>query len=286
MGTIAMPQPDDFKEPTLLHGRDPGDETTHVEGTEPDRKTVAWLERWFASSEQTYALARPEDITRFVPYGAEEPPLTRWRIVGDYVERWSAVERSIHTRDVLTLVRCLNPDGRLLGWNVVRRRLPDHCDCPTARLRLTERGLVHEEGCGRVRRRRAQGDIRSHVLSLELAPEDDTTYNGYYPTIPGNDVAHFNPSGRQRTMEQHREGEVLYGQPDEDGVRHPIRGGTEIRGGRAEHRRLTKDMVYVDNGTRKHTDRIAAENEAAKKAERRRFVEREVGKGPRKLGEL
>lgn len=199
-------------------------------------------------------------------------------------ECWTPVPRPIESFAELT--------GQLpIGeWMLTYHVYDAHwCDCPQAKLTVTtwDDGSVHaiHKDCGRERPSRVEGNIDDHVSSLQLAPEDDSTYNGYYGTIRGNDVAHHDPTATG--MRAFQGGDALRaGQPNADGSFSEIRGGTEIRGGRREWREKTKDYVQMDNGYWKDVDRYAGEVKAQR--DRKMALNEEIvhKRLPRKIGEV
>jgi len=120
---------------------------------------------------------------------------------------------------------------------------------------------------------------------------EDHVYNGHYPTIRGHDVAHHDPNAVG--MAAYQGGNVLRGRPAYDAsgkMVHDgtVRGGTEIRGGRAEYRRVLKQKGYepFDKGYFAHVDRIKADQQAARDAKHKIAQEKADAMLPRKLGEL
>lgn len=201
---------------------------------------------------------------RVVQYGAEEAPADRVRVVNDFIEEhWTAVPAK-----VTNMADVANGVVPIAAWKV------------TQHVRYQARSFAHMTG----------DEIRQHVLSLNQGIPDES-YTGFYPTIAGNDVAHHDPT--KQGMAAYQGGPALrghatydkQGRMTHDGV---IRQGTEIRGGRAELRRVLKAKNYGewDTGWQKHAERIAAEKKAAMKA--RHEVEREIAskKLPQKLGEI
>ena len=238
--------------------------------------------------------ALPESVRRFVPRGEEQPPLHRWRIVdGNVLERWEAIERKVNSRDLATIALIAGND-RVLCWHVTRLPMPR--SAKVARLEIRAGVVVWLDALGRVieePRTMTGTELREHVLSLQLAPEDDATYNGYYPTLPGNDIAHYDERAydaahrgldvRRNDMAEHQGGAAMRkanpdpNDPTDDGY---VRGGREIRGGRAEHREATKGMIHMGPGFQRDVDRIAAEKEAKRKAEGRLKIEMTLRAGP------
>ncbi len=202
---------------------------------------------------------------RYVAFGIEEAPADRVRVVNDFIEeRWTAVPAK-----VTNMADVANGVVPIAGFKV------------TQHVRYQARSFAHMTG----------DEIREHVMSLQQAPEDDRTYMGYYPTIAGNALAHHDPT--KQGMAAYQGGNILRGNASydrngrmtHDGI---VRQGTEIRGGRAELRRVLKQKNYGewDTGWHKHAQRIAADNKAEMKA--RHEVQREIAnkKLPQKLGEV
>ena len=136
----------------------------------------------------------------------------------------------------------------LKGYWVTQRWMSSTCDC------TVRKGCVHADNqiihptCGRAvpSKHKDFASLRESILSMQFQLNEDEIYSGFYPSLPGEDVAHFDPT--RQGMERFRGGEVLYGQPDEKGHRHPVRGGKEITKGRREHREATKDLMHVGSG--------------------------------------
>lgn len=189
-------------------------------------------------------------------------------------EVWTPVPRGVQSAEDLRRASMgLLPVGSWrLSYHVYS---PQWCDCPSARLEMGPRGLRHPE-CGRDRKSKVDGNFGDHVANLNLAPTDEM-YNGFYPTIPGHDVVHYNPG--KKGMEAHQGGHTFRNDSVEGGV---LRGGTEIRGGRAEHRRKTKGMIELGPGYTKDVERNAAEQKAKKKAAERLKLEKTLQLAPRK----
>jgi hypothetical protein len=165
-------------------------------------------------------------------------------------------------------------------WRVTYRMHSwDNCTCGNAKLELISgpgyAELYHAE-CGRWRKSKLEGPIGEHIMSLHLGMPDDN-YNGYYPTVPGNDIAHHNPGGRG--MDAYRGGSELRGSYELDNNdriiagREVIRGGTEIRGGKAEYAEKTKGLILWDKGTQRDVDRIKKEKADKIKAQSRKRIE-------------
>ena len=288
--TLPAPAPDDFGDAAVFARLAVGDADAPTA-----RVLGAWYERMLAASEGPLP-ALPEDVRRFVPRGQETPPLHRWRIVdGNVLERWEAIERKVNSRDLATIALIAGGD-RVLGWHVTR--LPVPSSAKVSRITVEDGRVVCRDGFGReVTPRTLTGtELREHVLSLQIAPEDDATYNGYYPTLPGNDIAHYDErafvlgrdaAGSGRTdMAEHQGGEaILKANPERDEAGNVVgdpylRGGREIRGGRAEHREATKGMIHMGPGFQAHHDRLVKERAAEKKAADRLKIEMTLRAGP------
>lgn len=288
----GAPAPDDFRDPALeLDAADAMDVLRAAQG-EPvavDASLARKLEAWFTASAPGPVPALPEDVRRFVPKGEMEPPLHRWRIVdGNVVERWEPVERRCNSSDLATIALLAGQD-RVIGWNVVRLPLPRQAR--VARIAIEGDEVVAYDGFGRrVKIEPGAGkEFREKLLSLQLAPEDDATYNGFYPTIPGNDVVHYNDAkdpGRWRNdMAEHQGGEAYRNPTTPDGL---LRGGKEIRGGRRERRELAKahNLIEVDAGFGRDVDRIAAEKKAKRQADNKLRIEKTLRAGPEKPNDV
>lgn len=186
---------------------------------------------------------------RFVALEAEEkPPADRIRVLGEYlVERWEAVPKRLEGATTAEIVaQAGNGVLPIAGWRVsmeVRRRQGVDFSAMT------------------------RAEVEQHVLSLQQAPSS-SIYEGFYSSIPGNDVCVFDPT--KKGMEQHQGGQrIRLPNPP----RHPngkpiegeefLKGGTWIRG-RRHHREATKGMIHAGPGFTAHVDRIKAERKAAK----------------------
>jgi hypothetical protein len=226
--------------------------------------------RYYATfAEFAEALLAPE---RFVPLGAEPVPSGGLREVNQLVEeRWTAVPRRL-TGSVAEIAKQLADNGGavpIAGHRVVQS------------VRVAgKRGFAHLHG----------EDLRQHLLSIGVQTNDDATYCGYYPTIKGDDVAHHDPT--KPGMQAFQGGEALKGRPlvvngkvVHDGT---IRGGTEIRGGRAEYRRVLHRNGYeaFDNGYWRDVDRIRARLQAERDARHETELARRDALLPRKIGEI
>lgn len=208
------------------------------------------------------ALEEPRIQPERMSAPGEVPPPGRLRVIGDsIIEHWEPIPAPIQRGQpfgsgVRTLCyrirqRKLEIADRFcqcLGTLRVRDGVHDGCGLPVAGRAL--RGYAAES------QDRFPRSFAEHVANLHIAAMSDFDYDGYYPTIPGNDIAHHNPAkaGSADKMEQWRDGSVLRSRADDPrnpqyaGPSQPIRGGTEIRHGRREWREKTKDMRLVDSG--------------------------------------
>ena len=198
-------------------------------------------------------------------------------------EAWTPVHKSVETADELRAASM----GRMPigGWKLTYHVFsPQWCDCPTATLETVEhtdgsRHMMHPD-CGRERKSKVEGSMGDHVLGINFGPPDDYV-NGFYPTLPGDDVVHYNHG--KKGMDAHRDGRKLGNPTVEGGF---LRGGKEITGGRAEHRRLTKGMTHLGPGYTRDVEKIQADKEAKKKANLRLKVEKAMQLAPRKPFEV
>ena len=280
MTTLAVPNPDDFDDSAVFARL----------AVDVDAPTARVLGAWWNDSGIGPVPALPESVRRFVPRGQEEPPLHRWRILdGTVLERWDPIERKVNSRDLATIALIAGND-RILGWHVVRLPMPSKGR--VAKIEVVAGTIVCRDSFGReVEPEVLTGEeLRARILSLQIAPEDDATYNGYYPTLPGNDIAHYDQRPfdaahrgfgvRRNDMLEHQGGAAIRkANPAFEGDDY-LRGGREIHGGRAEHREATKGMLHAGPGFQRDVDRIAAENEAKRKAEGRMKIEMTLRAGP------
>lgn len=198
-------------------------------------------------------------------------------------EVWTPIPRKLAAHEIHLAANGSLPIGSWrLSYHVYS---PEWCTCSRATLQSHPHGLIHPE-CGRLKKPKVEGSFADHVLSLQMQTNDEAIYNGYYPTIPGDDIAHVNPAAHPGTMAHHQGGQAIRKYNPEGPGDEYVRGGTEIRGGRAEHRRRTKDMVELGPGAQKDFDRADAEKKAKKKQAARLKLERVIQKGPRQIGEL
>lgn len=282
--TVAAGTPDDYADPVLA-------EVGLAVPGPADAALAKKLEAWFVASAPGPLPALPESVRTFVAKGEATPPLHRWSLLdGGIVERWEPVEQRFASIDVNTIALLANQD-RVIGWNVVR--LPLNVTGKTARIVIVDGKPQNLDAFGRpVEPIVLTGQaLREHVMSLQQTPEDDATYNGFYPTLLGNDIAHYQEGlegfgeGFRHDMTAHQNGEKMrkvnpdWDDPTEDGYLH---GGREIRGGRAEHREATKHMIHMDAGYQRDVDRIAAEKKADRTAEGRLKIEMTLRAGPEK----
>ena len=190
---------------------------------------------------------------RYVDVQAGAPPAERVRAINEFIdERWTAVPKTYEGTRAQVMAAVMADGGvpAIAGWNV------------TQHVRFAPRSFAHM----------SPEEVRQHLLSLQIAPEEDR-YAGYYATIKGNDVAHL-------------DGKVLRGKPTatHDGT---IRGGTEIRS-RAHLKRVMKERGYEvwDKGWQRETDRIETRKQQERK-ERFDLIKEKADKAlPRLLGEL
>ena len=233
----------------------------------------------------------------FLPPDADVPE-SRIRVIGERDGKllhacYEKVVDSIKSNSIADIARLAQYAGDNFRWRVTYRiHSWDHCTCENARLELISgpgyAELYHSE-CGRWRKSKVEGPIGDHVESLSLGMPDDN-YNGYYPTIPGSDIAHLNEGAQG--MDAHRGGKVLRGQPglDNDGrvieAAQDIRGGTEIRGGKAEYRERTKDLILWDAGSQRDISRIKQEKADKIKEQSRIKIEKKFKLAPRDLMDL
>lgn len=227
--------------------------------------------------------------------GAVDVPESRIRVISERDGKlvhacFEKVDAPISSRNLGDIARAAQSAAPRFVWRVTYRLHDwEWCSCAHATLSLVGDGAsatLYHENCGRFRASRTDGPIDEHVASLQFAPSDEI-YNGYYPTIAGNDIAHYNENAEG--MDAHRGGETLYGETGLDNqnrvieAAQPIRGGTEIRGGRAEHRRLTKDLIAWDSGTQKMLDRHKAEAKAKRREKNTIALEKLLNRAPQTL---
>jgi hypothetical protein len=191
---------------------------------------------------------------------------------------WTPVPAELEIDDVAALAVAVRDGLPVAGWNLSYHSWDGHwCECPQATYHnIPGVGLFHE-ACGRIREHRISGN---EVPNLGMS---DFEYDGFYPTIKGNDPAHWDPS--KKGMDAWRGGPVLYGQPDAKGIRYPVT-GREIRAGRAEYREATKNYYEYDAGYQRDVDKIRARNKAQRDADFELAKEVADKRLPRKLGEV
>jgi hypothetical protein len=164
------------------------------------------------------ASLRPE---RFVAAEQEIPPKNLQRQVSRYVDEvWTPVMMTTDSTDPAIIYWA---SQTLAGYRIVEVARSPQCDCSKAKYTVIDGELAHAQ-CGRPMAyigAEHSEDIAEHVQSINLAQADDN-YNRFYETIRGPDSI-MTEAG-------------------------PAKGGTRIRGGRAEYRRQTKDMVHWDKG--------------------------------------
>lgn len=281
MTTLAVPNPDDFDDSSVF---------ARLATTDADATTARVLGDWWDKAALGPVLALPESVRRFVPRGQEEPPLHRWRVIdGTVLERWDPIERKVNSRDLATIALIAGND-RIKGWWVVRLPMPSKGR--VAKIEAIAGRIVCRDSFGREVEPETltAAELRDRILSLQIAPEDDATYNGYYPTLPGDDIAHYDErafvvgkdgagSGRSDMAEHQGGAAIRKANPAFPGDDY-VRGGREILGGRAEHREATKGMIHMGPGYQRDVDRIASEKEAKRKAEGRLKIEMTLRAGP------
>lgn len=160
----------------------------------------------------------------------------------------------------------------------------DECTCiGTVRLGAD---MMHE-ACGRKRinlkaywnetEARPQS-FGEHVASIHIQAKQDESYNGFYPTMKGDDVIRLpeKPEKFMRVLGPH-EGKIAVSGDHYDvngrliAKGQVMRGGKEITGGRREYREHLKATRFepVDSGYQAHVDR----NAKARKAKQKRDIE-------------
>lgn len=310
MSPIATPDPDDAGDGTLYadpadldaledleHARAAGDPAVHDPCT-GDSKIARILKGRMVEADDAPKLdARdwPQAVGFYEQYvenveGLSVPAhrLRQLRFADGRIvyEVWTPVPRALGAEEIHLAANGLLPIGKWrLSYHIYS---PQWCTCPRARLRTHPAGLIHPE-CGRLKKPRVEGSFADHVRSLQLQTRDDEIYNGYYPSLPGNDIAHFNPHGKGMAAHQGGDPIPLINPPrlPNGKIEDPyLRGGTEIRGGRAEHRRRTADATELGPGSTKEWQKQEAEKKAKQKTADRLKVEKTIQLGPRKIGEL
>jgi len=209
-----------------------------------------------------------EAVAFTMPADAVVPADRRREVRPGIEERWTPIPMNLEhlpTAEVLRLTSTGNiPIG---GWRVSYHS--------------TRKGVDFDSMTG--------DEIRAHIMSLSIAPEDDALYNGFYPTIRGNDVAHHDPT--KAGMAAFRGGPTIKGNPAYDAqgrMTHDgtIRGGKEITGGRAEYKRATKGYEQFDKGYFVHVEKIKKAKQAERDLRRDTQLAKIDAKLPRKIGEL
>jgi hypothetical protein len=201
------------------------------------------------------AIAKHLAPERFVAYGAEEAPAQRVREINEYVEeRWVAIPAPI-----ANMAQVANGIVPIAGWKITQhvRYAPQTLDAMSPEER------------------------QEKLQSIGVQTNDDAVYSGFYPTLRGRDVAHYDES--KQGMAAYQGGAALRGEATatHDGV---IRGGREIRGGRTEWKKAMKESncEIWDRGWFKHADRIKAEKAYERKKKHDVRVEMKVKKLPMK----
>jgi hypothetical protein len=197
------------------------------------------------------------------------------RLISRYVEehytpvydtpRWSGMAEAIRANTTV------------IGWNVTQRVRSPFCDCLQATLEMEQGKLIHRQ-CGRARAHKTDEEFIEHIQRLQVAPADDF-YNASYPTIPGTDPFIMEDGKPLRGEPVYENGKMVH-----DGI---IRKTKTIRGGRAEYKRVTKDMVLWDKGVIKEREKAyAAEQKAWIDGVRPRMFKADKQMMPRKIGEI
>jgi hypothetical protein len=239
------------------------------------------------------SLHPPRYVVAGTPGG--EPPQGRIGfLIGGIEEVWKPVFGPMN----------LNGIAPIEGYLVSQRWMSSHCDCESKKnVVLADGQLVHPK-CGRAleNKNKTFAELRETILSLGIQVNEDAIYNSFYPGMPGNDLAHFNPAAMAATdykssdrdkMEVWRGSQEMRSRSDNPelkgkyvGVRtndvdpyvnvkplykgesQVLRGGTEIRHGRREWRDKMKEqnLVSWDNGYQKHKDRLRDEAKAKRDA--------------------
>lgn len=186
------------------------------------------------------ALAPP----RFVALAdATNVPKNRIRQVSAFVEEhWHPVYASTDSTDMFEILRTSQTQ---IGWRVTQQQTA------SSRARVTNEQFMEV------------------AQTLQIQTKEDEIYNGYYPTIPGNDPVVL-------------DGEILRGQATydvngkiiHDGI---LRGGTQINGGRREYREKTKNFVHWDAGFAKQREAAQAEMDSRPIRNVRANLERVAG---------
>lgn len=139
-------------------------------------------------------------------------------------------------------------DGMAItGWRVSQEPRSQFCDCQRAKFSKSDDQMVHA-ACGRRRAPLSDEEVIEKALSVQMQPGDGF-YSQYAVSIPGNDSA------------------VI------DGM--TVKGGTWVRS-RKHHRELTRGMVFWDKGTPKCVEKALADENAKRKADTARAIERKT----------
>jgi hypothetical protein len=229
----------------------------------------------------------------FIPYDSADVPESRIRVIGEVGgklvhECFEPIYDKLESNDVAEIAR--SAGRKPTRWKITYRFHDwEHCDCPSARLEpVIGKGygeLYHAE-CGRWRKSKVDGSWEEHVNNLQFGMPDDN-YNGHYPTLPGNDVAHYNSTGRG--MDAFRGGVPLVGDyryDNQDRIieeRQVIRGGREITGGKAEWREASKGLELFDAGFQGHIEKLKKIKEEEKRKARLIQLENALNRGPATL---
>jgi hypothetical protein len=202
-------------------------------------------------------------------------PKSRMRVASRYIEEhFTPVYETPRFSGMAEAIRA---NTTVLGWWVEERARSPHCDCLQAKLEMRDGKLTHV-ACGRARAHISDQDFVEHIQHLQFAPSDDF-YNTYYPTIPGNDPVVLNGKVLKGAPKYDAQGRVVH-----DGT---VRGGTQMRGGRAEYRHRTKGMALWDKGFVKERDAAyAASQKKWIDGVRPRLFKADKQMLPRKLGQL
>jgi hypothetical protein len=214
--------------------------------------------------------------------------------------RYIPVYAPVEGDSVLDVIRNLQARtvGEQIGWRKEHVSVGPTCACHGRRkIGVYENVSYHADGCGRPLGQpdETPEERQARWASIQQSP-DDEYLNGYYPTIPGNDVAHIDlrydaPGGikndagefvgnKSSKFNPFKGGDTIYSMhPDpETGKYEPIRGGKEIRGGRSEYREETKKhgLVEYAPGTTAHLEKLATERKAKKNETMRAGIEKYV----------
>ena len=202
-------------------------------------------------------------------------PKSRMRVATQYVEEhFTPVYDTARFSGMAEAIRA---NTTVIGWWVEERARTPYCDCMQAHLEMQDGKLVHA-ACGRARAHIDDAEFVEHIQRLQFAPSDDF-YNTYYPTIPGNDPVIIDGKVLKGAPKYDERGRVVH-----DGT---IRGGTQMRGGRAEYRHRTKGMALWDKGfVKERAAAYKASQDAWIKGVRPRMFKANKQMLPNKIGEL